>query len=61
MEVIVSLSDNKIPFGGEYENCLFVDVTPCSLVEVWRRFIGFCCFLLRRTILATYCCVDLMR
>jgi hypothetical protein len=28
--------------GGEYED-VFWDVAPCSLVEVYRRFIGACC------------------
>jgi hypothetical protein len=61
MEVIVSFSDIKIRYGGEHENCLLVDVTLCSLVEVWRRFVGFCCFLHRRVMFATSCSVDLIK
>jgi len=38
-----------------------VDVTPCSLVEEWRSFRGFCCFLHQHMTFATSCCVDLIR
>jgi hypothetical protein len=26
-----------------YEQCIFLDVTPCRFLEVYRRFIGSCC------------------
>ena len=61
MEIIVSLSKINIPYGVRHENCLFVDVMPCSLVEMWRRFIGFCCFPHRRMMFAAFYCVDLIR
>jgi hypothetical protein len=34
--------------GGEYEDDIFLDVVPCSLVEVYRRFRGDCRHLLTR-------------
>jgi H+/Cl- antiporter ClcA len=29
--------------GGEYEALVLWDAAPCSLVEVYRRFVGACC------------------
>jgi hypothetical protein len=29
--------------GGEYEEDCLLDIAPCSLAEVYRRFRGACC------------------